>query len=123
MKARAGDGDELAGQTLSKITESWKGLKKAIDEKKAIHRTCKEKKEESEAALENAVEESIPAGANKARILSKLENVEGRWQEFKEVKAEGLELKRQAKEDLKLWQEKLDRAIGEADQPELPGLE
>jgi hypothetical protein len=123
LKSRAEGGDTDAGHTIKKIVGAFQGWKDAVESRKRTLRECKDRQEAEFASFTNTVEEPLKASASKGEIRAKLDAVEMGWQELTEVRAKNIEEKKESAETLKLCVDKLGRAIEEASQLSLPGVD
>lgn len=114
--------DKTAVAALAEITAAHAGYKKAQADKARISTECKQRIESENAAFTEAIEAPLKPNASRGQVLSKLTNVENRWQELSDAKARNIEDRRAAKEEIKTSLERLDKAIVESGQLALQGV-
>lgn len=109
-------GDKTAVDMLREIQGYNSNRMMAKDELKLVRKECKNAIEQEEAALKNAIEDSLPAAPTKDDYRSKLVMIESHHQECEETRALGVERKKEAKDRLEMWEKRFEKSIQESRQ-------
>ena len=119
LKKKAEDGDADAIQALIEVTTNFSQWRLSKDRQKAVAKECKDRLEQEEAAVGEAIENPIPIGSTQETFdatRTKLEVIERRWQDLNEVKAANKEKKKSVQASVREWAGKLDRSIQDSAQ-------
>lgn len=123
LQARGESGDADASKLLKSIQKAhgkWTG---ALEKKARVSTECGQRVKGAEAAFTNAIEAPLPVGVVElAAYREKLDACTVRWGEWSDAKAENIEEKKGARDDVKAALEALNEAIEDSRQQRLPGL-
>lgn len=123
LRERAASGDVDATKLLKSIQRAhgkWTG---ALSKKATVSTECGQRVKGAEAAFTNAIEAPLPVGVVETiAYKEKLTAVEVRWSEWSDAKAQNIEEKKGARDDVKAALEALNEAIEESRQQRLPGM-
>ena len=123
LKARAASGDGDAVKLIKTIQRAHQKWSQALARKAQVSTECGQRVKSAEAAFTNSVEASLEVGkVETAALLHWRDAVTTRWQEWGEAKAQNIEEKKGARDDVKAALEGLNEAIEESRQQRLPGL-
>ncbi len=123
LRAAAAGGDADAMKALKAIQRAhgkWTG---ALAKKAQVSTECGQRVKSAEAAFTNAIEAPLEVGKVEAEVYrEKLQAVEARWQGWGEAKAENIEEKKNARDDVKAALDALNEAIEDSRQQRLAGI-
>lgn len=123
LRARAAEGDVDAAKLVKAIQRAHGKWTSALAKKAQVSTDCGQRVKSAEAAFTNCVEASLEVGVVEAKALTGWRDaVVTRWQDWGEAKAQNIEEKKGARDDVKATLEGLNEAIEESRQQRLPGL-
>ncbi len=123
LEDQAANGSADAAKLLKGIQKAHGRWQNAIAAKGTVSQECKERLQSANAAFQNAIES--PLDATRVETLAykgKLELVEQRWQDLSEAKAQNIEEKKNARDDIKAALAAMNEAVEESRQQRLPGV-
>ena len=123
LAAKAEKGDVDAPKLLKAIQKAHGEWQTAIAHKGTVSQECKERLQSANEAFANAIESPLDVTrVETAAYKGKLEAVEARWQDLSEAKAQNIEEKKNARDDIKAALAALNEAVEESRQQRLPGV-
>lgn len=123
LEDQAANGSVDAPKLLKAIQKAHGKWQNAIAAKGTVAQECKERLQSANAAFQNAIES--PLDVTRVETMAykgKLELVEQRWQDLSEAKAQNIEEKKNARDDIKAALAAMNEAVEESRQQRLPGV-
>lgn len=117
------DGSVSAREHLERIAGAYQQYQDTVEESGKECAEAREEKKRRKAVFVDAMAEGLPTPADFEAVSTKLHRVELAWQDLEEAEAlvrERLAMRKDATKSARL---ELDRAIREARQPALPGVD
>ena len=124
LRQKAAGGDVDAIGAMRKIQSAHRRWTSSLERKGRVGQECGQRLKAAEAAFVNAIEAPLDVTrVEQQAYKGKLENVETRWGEWSEAKAQNIEEKKEVRDAVKAALEALNDAIEESRQPRLPGVD
>jgi hypothetical protein len=120
LLAAADGGDQSAAAKITEIVHAQDSVLAAEANQKQVRQDCKTRTEQEKAAFEQSIEASYRSDAGPEVIKSKLEDIQSKYQDYKEALALNAEERKAATSELREAKKRRDEAIEGAAQLNLP---
>lgn len=123
LRERSKLGDADAKKLLANIQSKHRKWTSALEKKSRVSQECGQRLKAAEAAFQNAIEAPLEVGkVELTAVRGKLEACEMRWGELSDTKAQNIEERKGARDDVKAALEALNEAVEDSRQQRLPGV-